>query len=57
VPLARVEGLELKSAEMRNRTEQELAGYRDALALIHDNASAMHLEQRLLLQLYQHDCH
>ena len=35
VPRARVEGLVLKAAEMRNRSEQEVAGYRDALVLIH----------------------
>jgi len=53
VPRARVEGLVLKAAEMRNRSEQEVAGYRDALALIHENAAHMPLEPRLLLQLHQ----
>ena len=33
VPRARVERLVLKGAEMRNRSEQQVAGYRDALAL------------------------
>jgi Fic family protein len=53
VPRARVEGLVLKGAAMRNRSEQEVAGYRDALALIHENAAAMPMEARLLLQLHQ----
>lgn len=53
VPRARVERLVLKGAEMRNRSEQEVAGYRDALALIHENAAEMPLEPRLLLQLHQ----
>lgn len=53
VPRARVERLVLRGAEMRNRSEQEVAGYRDALALIHDNAADMPLEPRLLLQLHQ----
>jgi hypothetical protein len=57
VPRARVEGLVLKAAEMRNRSEQEVAGYRDALALIHENAADMPLEPGLLLQLHQHECH
>jgi hypothetical protein len=52
-----LEGLTLKAEEMRNRSEQEVAGYRDALALIHENAADMPLEPRLLLQLYQHECH
>ena len=53
VPRARVERLVLKGAEMRNRSEQEVAGYRDALALIHEHAADMPLEPRLLLQLHQ----
>ncbi len=53
VPRARVEGLVLKQAAMRNRSEQEVAGYRDALALIHESAEAMPMEPRLLLQLHQ----
>ena len=53
VPRARVEGLVLKQADMRNRSEQEVAGYRDALALIHESAEAMPMEPRLLLQLHQ----
>lgn len=53
VPRARVERLVLKGAEMRNRSEQEVAGYRDALALIHESAAEMPLEPRLLLQLHQ----
>jgi Fic family protein len=53
VPRARVERLVLKAAEMRNRSEQEVAGYRDALALIHEHAAEMPLEPRLVLQLHQ----
>lgn len=53
MPRARVERLVLKGAEMRNRSEHEVAGYRDALALIHENTAEMPLEPRLLLQLHQ----
>lgn len=52
VPRARVERLVLRGAEMRNRSEQEVAGYRDALALIHESAAEMPLEPRLMLQLH-----
>jgi Fic family protein len=53
VPRAWVEGLVLKAAEMRNRSDQEAAGYREALTLFHDSAADMPLEARLLLQLHQ----
>lgn len=39
MPRARVERLVLKAAEMRNRSEQEVAGYRDTPNLIHIVAS------------------
>jgi len=48
----RVEKLVLKSSTPRNRSEQEIAGYRDALALIHDSAEHMPLSSNLILQLH-----
>lgn len=42
VPRDRVEALSLKGAVMRNRSEhKKVAGYRDALPLIHKNAAAL----------------
>lgn len=43
----------LHNATPRNRSEQEIAGYRDALALIHESAPHMPLSPRLVLQLHQ----
>ena len=59
----RIEGIEAPRIQVerivhhqmvpRNRSEQEIAGYRDALALIHDSASGMALTPNLMLQLHQ----
>lgn len=38
--------------EPRNRNEQEIAGYRDALALIHDNHEYMDLKPQVILQIH-----
>jgi Fic family protein len=52
-PRLQLEKIVLQGAKPRNRLEQEIAGYRDALALIHDSASAMLLTTNLILQLHQ----
>lgn len=52
-PRAQVEKIVLHHAKPRNRSEQEIAGYRDALTLIHDSAPHMPLSPRLVLQLHQ----
>ena len=48
----RLEKLVLQSSKPRNRSEQEIAGYRDALTLIHGSAEHMSLSPNLILQLH-----
>ncbi len=48
----RVEALVLKAAAPRDRSEQEIAGYRDALQLIHDSHEHMALTTNMVLQLH-----
>jgi len=48
----RLEPLLLKRTDPRNRSEQEVAGYRDALALIHESAREMEFSTNVLLQLH-----
>ncbi len=48
----RVEALVLKSSQPRNRSEQEIAGYRDALALIQESHAYMGLTPNVVLQLH-----
>ena len=52
VPFARLKSLVAKNAAPRNRSEQEVAGYRDALALIHESANDMALSENVVLQLH-----
>src|SRR5580658_7622718 len=52
-PRLQLEKIVLHQAPPRNRSEQEIAGYRDALALIHDSGTAMPLSPNLILQLHQ----
>ena len=52
-PRIQVEKIVHHQAMPRNRSEQEIAGYRDALALIHDPASGMAFTPNLVLQLHQ----
>jgi Fic family protein len=51
-PRSRIQALVRGGAAPRNRSEQEITGYRDALALIHENAPSMRLSCNLLLQLH-----
>jgi Fic family protein len=51
-PRRRVEALVLKSARPRDRSEQEIAGYRDALQLIHDSHAHMAFTPNVVLQLH-----
>lgn len=48
----RVEALVLKSSEPRNRSEQEIVGYRDALNLIHESHEHMPFTVNVVLQLH-----
>jgi Fic family protein len=52
VPTDRIRRLVTHQAQPRNRSEQEVAGYRDALALIHDSARNMPFTANVLLQLH-----
>lgn len=48
----RLQGLMLKSTQPRNRNEEEIAAYRDALASVHGNPNAWGLNDNTLLQLH-----
>lgn len=52
-PRGRVKALVLKNSTPRNRSEQEIAGYRDALDLIHESARDMSFSINVILQLHQ----
>lgn len=49
----RLEDLILKNSKPKNRSEQEVAGYRDALALIHESAMEMKISCNVILQLHK----
>ena len=51
-PRKRVEAIVKKSSMPANRSEQEIAGYRDALALIHESASHMPFSINVIRQLH-----
>jgi Fic family protein len=48
----RLKSLVLKNATPQSRSEQEVAGYRDALGLIHENGEEMPFSEGMLLQLH-----
>ena len=52
-PRDRIEALVLRPTEPRDRSEQEIAGYRDALALVHESHAHMPFSVNVLLQLHQ----
>jgi Fic family protein len=49
----RLEELVKEKAEPRNRSEEEIAGYREVLALIHDNYNQITLSSNIILQLHR----
>lgn len=51
-PHERIEALVLKHSTPRDRSEQEIAGYRDALNLIHESARDMAFSVNVILQLH-----
>ncbi|KHE91894.1 MAG: hypothetical protein SCABRO_02361 [Candidatus Scalindua brodae] len=51
-PHKRIEGIVLQSTQPRNRSEQEIAGYRDALNLIHESAEHMPFSENIILQMH-----
>ena len=52
VAASRLKSLVLKNAVPKNRSEQEVAGYRDALALIHASAKEMPFSENVIRQLH-----
>src|SRR6202044_3488285 len=50
-PRARIEALVAEKTTPENRSEQEIAGYRDVLATIHANGSSIPFEPRYVEQL------
>ncbi len=51
-PRHRIEALVLRPTAPRDRSEQEIAGYRDALSLIHESHAHMPFSVNVLLQLH-----
>ncbi len=49
---ARLKSLIIRNAQPKSRSEQEVAGYRDALALIHEAAIHMPFTEGVILQLH-----
>ena len=52
-PRDRVRALVLQGTMPRDRPEQEIAGYRDVLALIHESADGIAFSVNVILQLHQ----
>lgn len=52
VPPSRLKALVLKDAAPKSRSEQEVAGYRDALALVHESGEHMPFNEGTVLQLH-----
>jgi len=48
----RIQPLILKNTTPQNRSEQEVAGYRDALELIHESGKEMDFSVNVILQLH-----
>jgi Fic family protein len=48
----RLKSLVLKNATPKSRSEQEIAGYRDALGLIHESGEQMPFSEGTVLQLH-----
>ncbi|MHB8078630.1 MAG: Fic family protein [Candidatus Krumholzibacteriia bacterium] len=51
-PRRRIQGLVIEGTAPRNRSEQEIAGYRDALALVHESAADMDVTANVIRQLH-----
>lgn len=51
-PPHRIKELVLHNTNPKNRSEQEIAGYRDALSLIHESAEYMPFTSNIVLQLH-----
>lgn len=51
-PAERIRALVVKGSAPQNRSEQEIAGYRDALAMIHESHAHMPFTPNIILQLH-----
>ena len=51
-PKDRIEALVTKNSTPKNRSEQEIAGYRDALNLIHESGQHMPFTNNVILQMH-----
>ena len=51
-PRRRIQGLVIEGTAPQNRSEQEIAGYRDALALVHEAAADMDVTTNVIKQLH-----
>ncbi|MHC4560673.1 MAG: hypothetical protein ACYS80_25615, partial [Planctomycetota bacterium] len=51
-PHERIDALVLESTVPKNRSEMEIAGYRDALALVHGSAQHMDFTINVILQCH-----
>ena len=51
-PRKRIQSITLEHTDPRNRSEQEIAGYRDALELVHESALEMPLSTSVIRQLH-----
>lgn len=49
---SRLKSLVIRNSAPKSRSEQEIAGYRDALALIHESAAHMRFSEGVVLQLH-----
>jgi len=49
---ARIKAMVLRDAAPQDRSEQEIAGYRDALSMIHDSAEYMAFSENIILQIH-----
>lgn len=56
LPYKKIKELILKDAKPKSRTEQEIAGYRDNLNLIHESAEHMPFTPNVILQLHKMLC-
>jgi Fic family protein len=52
-PHKRIERIVLKTADPRNRSEQEIAGYRDVLNLIHESTKDIQITTGVIRQFHQ----
>ena len=52
-PRTRIEGIVLKDTAPTNRSEAEMAGYRDALRMIHESAEHMRFSESQILQIHE----